>query len=93
MAEAAAVDCDAAALGLVLSRAWSRSVSRVLDLAARADAVSRRAVALNAALARAGVERRVAVVMSDPPLSVADPLWLAVLDNVARPSEHRSTPC
>lgn len=62
-----------------LARAFPQAVARCLHLAARAGSVSRRASALDVAMARAGMSRRVTLVASSLPPSVVDPMWRAML--------------
>ena len=83
LADADRVEHDA----IALSRSFPRALGRTLHLAARAGAVNRRAVSLNTELARAGVARRVAPVVSAVPLGVVDPMFHALLD--ASPVEAR----
>ncbi len=73
------VESDRAAVTTSLAKDWQRTLGKLLTLAARANDVNRKVVALNVRFAGAGINSRLALVTADPPLSVADALWTAIM--------------
>ena len=83
VSEVDAVEAEAEALARKAAADWPRRVAGVLHLVARISAMDVTVEAMNATLAESGSNRRIAspyaLAKFDPPLTVGDALWAAIL--------------